>query len=267
MRELLELFRAEVRRSVTLFVRYPSEAITAFVMVTAVFLGIFLGAQSIVGVDAANLGTGLEDAVISYLLWTLSLFVLGGMAWGIQTEAQTGILEQIFLAPFGPVLVFLFRAIADLVTQSVLVLAAMGIIIAVTRVQLHFSPMVIFPLFTLMLGTYGLGFLLAGMTLLFKRAQNVIQLSQGVIFVLVFIPVEKWPALAGKLGGFVPLAPSAGVLRLLMATSSTGGAGNALTPELAAIALINGVLYFGLGMLLFVVADREARKRGLLGGY
>jgi len=269
---MINLLLAEIKRSWIIFIRYPSEAVTGIVTLTAIFLALILGVHTVVGggVSPMQFGSNLDALIVTYILWGMSLFALGIMAWTIQNEAQTGTLEQLFLSPYDPKVVFLLRALADLLVQIVLMIAAvLGIILLVTRRTLHFSPGVIPLVITILLGTYGLGFILAGMTLLFKRIQNVIQLAQFVVLFLVAVPVENWRPPLQWVGDLIPLAPGAGMLRQLMAPTAFGHLTTqpAFDPWQFGIALLNGVVYFTLGLLIFHLADRIAKARGLLGGY
>ncbi|MEO0685257.1 MAG: ABC transporter permease, partial [Cyanobacteria bacterium J06649_11] len=60
---------------------------------------------------------------------------------------------------------------------------------------------------------------------------------------------------------FLPMLPSTGLLRDLMAR------GEGLEPDLLGIALLNGAAYFSLGLLVFGWAERQAKRKGILGGY
>ena len=265
------LFLAELKRSWIIFIRYPSEAVTGIVTLTAIFLALILGVRSVVGggVSTAQFGNNLDALIVTYILWSMSLFALGDMAWTIQNEAQTGTLEQLYLSPFGPKLVFLLRAVADLLIQIVMIAAVLACILLITGRRLHFSLVVIPLVGTILLGTYGLGFMLAGMTLLFKRIQNVIQLSQFVVLFLVAVPVERWQPPLQWLGDLIPLAPGAGLLRQTMAPSALAQLSTRATfdPLQFGLAVLNGAGYFALGLLIFRLADKVAKSRGLLGGY
>jgi len=57
------------------------------------------------------------------------------------------------------------------------------------------------------------------------------------------------------------MASGAGLLRDLMAR------GESLNYTKLAIAAVNGVVYFALGLLLFYLAERVAKRRGMLSGY
>lgn len=256
---MLKLFLAEFKRIWTEFIRYPIEAIAGVLITTVIFYGLFLSARYIAG-PTLQFGDRLDTVVVGYVLWTLVLFIVNDIAIGLQIEAQTGTLEQVFLSPFGAPKVFLARAIASLTLRLVLITSILLIIIVLTGSRLRFPPSILFPLCTVLLGAYGLAFMMGALALLFKRVQQLLGLLQFPLLFLLAVPIETWGSLQG-LGLLLPMILGADELRDLMARNQS------LDLSQFALALLNGVGYFALGLLLFNWAEREAKRRGILGGY
>ncbi|MEO8891237.1 MAG: hypothetical protein ABI417_06825 [Coleofasciculaceae cyanobacterium] len=95
---MFELFLAEFRRNWIQFIRYPFEAIGGIVITTTIFYGLFLSTRYVAG-PALQLGDRFDAIVIGYVLWSLVLFTMVDISSGLQYEAQTGTLEQLFLSP------------------------------------------------------------------------------------------------------------------------------------------------------------------------
>ena len=165
---MLNLFWAELRRSWIQFIRYPADAIAGILITTLVFYGLFSSARYIAG-PSLQFGDRLDSVVVGYVLWTLLIFIMNDIAIGLQSEAQTGTLEQLFLSPFGASRVFLMRAIASLSLRLALTLTVLLIILAITGVRLNFSFSLLLPLSSILLGAYGLSFALGALALLLKR--------------------------------------------------------------------------------------------------
>ena len=255
------LFLAEFKRAWIEFKRYPAESVTGVVTFTAVFLGLFLGAKYMAGGATAHFGMRLDAIIVGYLLWSFTIIAFGAISYTVLTESQTGTLEQVYLSPFGPIKVFLVRAIAGLAFQMALIFGVLVVILLITQRRLHMTVAVIPPVLTVIIASYGLGFLLGGLALLFKRIGNVLNVSQFALIFLVMTPVESWTGNA-KIGGYMlPLVPSAGMIRDIMARGKPFDMGDFV------IALGNALVYFALGMLLFSLADRYARSKGVIGGY
>lgn len=257
---MLELFLAEFRRGWIQFIRYPLEAIAGVIITTSFFYGLFLSVRYIAG-PSLQLGDRLDAIVIGYTLWSLVTFILFDIAGGLQSEAQTGTLEQLFLSPFGAPLVFIMRTLASLVRQLILIVAILLIIMGLTGSRLQFPPTLFLPLLTILLGAYGLSFIMGSLALLFKRVQQLLGIFQFGLLFLMATPTETWTGSLQIIRWLLPMTGGAGLLRDLMAR------GEGLDFVEFSLALLNGIGYFGLGLFIFCFAEREAKRRGMLGGY
>lgn len=257
---MVELFLAEYRRSWIQFRRYPTEAIGGIVIITSIFYGLFQSARYIAG-PSLRLGDRLDSIIIGYVLWTLVVFIMTDIAGGLQYEAQTGTLEQLFLSKFGATTVFLVRTLASLTLQLVLNLSILLLIMALTGSHLSFPPTLLFPLVTVLMGAYGIAFTIGSLALLLKRVQQLMGIFPFALWFLLTTPTETWTGPPQLLGQFLPLTPGAGLLRDLMVR------GESLDLTRLALAFLNGAAYFAIGLLIFRLAEREAKRRGMLSGY
>ncbi len=257
---MLELFLAEFKRSWTEFIRYPIEAIAGIAVTTLIFYGLFLGARYIAG-PTLQFGNRLDAIVVVYVLWIFVTFIFNDIAIGLQMEAQTGTLEQIFLSPFGAPRVFLTRTVASLALRLVLILSIVLPITVLTGTRLRFVPSILFPLSTVLLGAYGLAFMMGALALLFKRIQQLLGIFQFALLFLLAVPTENWINPLQNLKLLLPMTLGADGLRKLMALNQ------GLDLSQFALALLNGVGYFALGLLVFRWAERQAKRRGILSGY
>lgn len=257
---MIDLLIGEFKRTWLQTLRYPSEVIGGVVILTTVFYGIFLSTQYMAG-PSSTFGDRLDSVVVGYMIWTLVLYIVNDIATSLQLEANTGTLEQVFLSPFGAPRVFFARAIASLTLRFLLMLIVLGLIIAMTGSRLSFPPMLLLPLATLLLSAYGLAFLMGSFALVLKKVQQLLSLFQFLLFFLLATPTENWTGAARVVANILPILPSTGLLRDLMAR------GQGLDWDLWAIALVNGLVYFTLGTQVFHWAEGKAKQQGTLGGY
>lgn len=257
---MLELFFAELRRTWIQFKRYPFEAIGGIFIMTSVFYGLFLGARYVAGASF-GIGDRFEAVVVGYILWTLVLFILSAIAIDLQSEAQTGTLEQVFLSPYPAWVVFATRAIASLTLQLTLIVAITGIIATLTGTQLNFSPSLLPPLVTTLMGAYGISFMAGSLSLLFKRVQQLLVIFQFSLLFLLSAPLETSDGLPRLLGQILPMTAGAGLLRDVVARDL------GLNPLGLALSLLNGAVYLSLGLAIFRWCERQAKKHGKLSGY
>lgn len=254
------LFLAELKRSWTQLIRYSSEVIGGIVGTTIIFYGLFLSARYIAG-SSFQFGDRLDSIIIGYVLWALMLFILGDIAGGLQQEARTGTLEQLFLSPYSASTVFLMRALSSLILNLAINVGILLLIIMLTGSSLSFPPTLVPPLLTVLLGAYGISFAMGSLALTLKQVQQLLSVFQFALLFLFTVPVETWTGGLRVLGWFLPMAPGVALLRAVMARGE----------ELAwgdwSIALLNGAVYFGLGIVLFRWAERSVKRQGKLGGY
>lgn len=257
---MFQLFIAELRRSWLQFRRYPAEAIGLIVITTIFFYGLFLSARYLAG-PSLQLGDRLDSIIIGYVLWTLVLFIITDIVGNLQYEAQTGTLEQLFLSRFGAIKVFLMRTLASLTLQMIIMLTILFIIMGLTGSHLNFPPTLLLPFVTVLMGAYGIAFTMGSLALLLKRIQQFLGIFNFALLFLLATPTETWTPPLNILAQLLPMTSGAGILRDLMAR------GESLNFTKLAIAFVNGVIYFAVGLLLFYLAEREAKRRGMLSGY
>jgi len=257
---MMELFIGELKRTWIQFIRYPAEVIAGLVIITSVFYGLFLSAQYMAGPDFA-FGDRLDAVVVGYVLWTLTLYIINDIAIGLQSEAQTGTLEQVFLSPYGAPIVFLARAFASLVLRLTLIVGIVLLLMGITGSRLSFPVTLVLPLVTLVMAGYGLAFTMGACALVFKRVQQVLGVFQFVLLFLLAAPVEEWSGPMEYLRYLLPMLPSTGLLRDLMARDI------GLDWWTFGLALLNGGAYLAIGLFVFRWAERVAKRRGTLSGY
>jgi ABC-2 type transport system permease protein len=257
---MLKLFFAELRRNWIMFIRYPIESMGGIFIFTSIFYGLFLSSRFIAG-DAFQLGDRLDSIIIGYVLWTLMSFTLANLAGDLQFEAQTGTLEQLFLSRYGATQVFLMRILADLTLQILQILSILLIIMILTGSRLNFPPTLLLPFVTVILGANGFAFILGSLSLLFKRVEQLLGMSQFPLLFVLTIPTENWTGIAKIAAALLPMTPGAELLRDLMARGESLNFTNLL------IAVINGIVYFALGLWIFRQAEVKAKQQGILRGY
>jgi ABC-2 type transport system permease protein len=255
-----DLFLAEIKRSWLLLSRYIAETLGGVVATTLVFYGLFLSARYIAG-PTLQFGDRLDSVIVGYILWTLVLFIMGDVVGGLQDEARTGTLEQMFLTPYGAARVFVMRAIASLTIQITLNLLIVLVIMVLTQSKLAFPPILVPPFVTALLGAYGIAFIMGSLALVFKQVQQLLSILQFGLLLLLAAPTETWTGALRYIGWLMPIAPGAGLLRDVMAR------GLPLDDMRMAVASLNGAFYFTLGILLFRWAERLTKRQGKLGGY
>jgi ABC-2 type transport system permease protein len=252
---------AELRRELTQLFRYPTELMSEVLFITIVFYALFIGGSYMAG--HGILGSRLSDMIIGYTLWTLMLGAVGNMGWAIANEAQNGTLEQVCLAPLPIRAIFALRSIANLTYDLLLTGLALVLIMYVTGHSIHFSPLELVPAALSIGVSIGIGYLVASVTILFKRSNQFLNLVQFGILFLVMTPFTDLPGVFKYIAVIVPIGPQMGVLRhLALGQSHFPGEEDWLL-----LGVVNMLLWLGIGYIVYGWAHERARSRGVLGHY
>lgn len=223
------------------------------------FFMVFVGAWASVG-EQASFGKTLSQVVVGLMVWVLALQTFGETANRIGSEAVQGTLEQLAMSPLGLGNVLLCRALASFFIQVVYMLVFLVLMMATTGRWLHLDLVSLVPLLMLTMGSIqGIGFAVAGLTLLYKRTGAVAGVWQFVFIALLAVPVEKLP--------FVPLLPLAWGNHLIRRVMMDGVSIFALPIGDLLLLLANAMAYMTAGYVAFALCERQARLRGVLGHY
>jgi ABC-2 type transport system permease protein len=235
------------------------DTISGLVMIYGFFLLMFFGAK-VFGGNRPGFGNTISAVVVYFALWSLTVFSLSTLTFDIMQEAQLGTLEQISMSPFGLAHVLVARVFSSLIVQFGFMSALLVLMMTTTGRWLNLAPVSTLPVLLLtLLGVIGLGFVLGGVAIVFKRVQQALQIWQLAAFGLIVAPIEHAPYTK-----YLPLTWGATLLRRIMVNHDSVFSmpkGDLL------LLLVNSLLYFALGIVVFKRFERVARERGLLGHY
>lgn len=253
----LSLGYGMMKKEVTLLTRYHINTITFFIVLYAIFMMIFIGGR-LFGGEAFSDSFGA--IIVAYFLASMSYVAFSGLADTFSREASWGTLEQLYMTEIGfgstAMLIAVVQALLSFVWGFALLLVMLvttGRTIAVDMISV--VPIAFFGVISVM----GLGFILGGAAVLYKRVDNVFNLMQFAFYGLVAMPVETYPLLK-----VLPLAQASYLLRLTM---DEGYRIWALPPMEVGLLVAVGVGYLGFGYITFKMVISVVRDRGVMGHY
>lgn len=264
MSSYLWLLREEIRREFIIHRRYWLNQLS-FALTVYLFFVI------VVAMGAAVTGQAVSPqaqaaTLVGMLVWQLSLGCFGVLGWSFYNEAASGTLEHLYLSPLGVTAVFVARSVANFLTTLSVMLVSGALAMLTTGVRLLLPlPELAAILPLAVAGTYGFGFMLAALTLTFKRTQQLMNLTQ--FFFLFFtgsiVPLEHTHPLVRAFGETLPV--TAGI-RALRAVTIHGARLAEVGGDLAAMAA-SSAFWLAVGILVYRLADGRARLRGSIGQY
>ncbi|PSQ17381.1 ABC transporter permease [Halobacteriales archaeon QS_8_69_26] len=251
------MFRVVVYREFVLMVRYPVNTAGRVVMFLLLFSVVFFGGRLIAG---QAIDDSLEGLVVGYYLWGMATVAYNGLANDIRSEASWGTLERHFITPYGFGTVLVAKSVAKLVRTFVTTTFLLGLLILVTGARLSFDAVtVVLVIVPTLASVMGVGLAMGGFAVLYKRVGNWIALLQ-----FAFIGLISAPALGLGWTRALPLAQGSA---LLQRTMKQGTPFWQFDPGEVGTLIAVAVGWFVAGYLAFVVAQRRARRLGVLGDY
>lgn len=251
------LLKAVVYRDILIWVRYPLNA------ALGVFMGVFFFALMFYGgtlVAGQAFSDSIEGLIVGYFLWTLSLGAYSGIMNDIQSEASWGTLERHFMTPFGFGPVVFAKSVAIVLRTFLTSAVVLVVMLLITGTSLDLNLLTVLPVATLtIVGALGLGLVMGGLGVLYKRISNVANLLQFAFIGLISAPVFDIPW-----ARFLPLAQGSAMLQRAM---RDGVHLWEFDPVALAVLVGTSVFYLGLGYAIFGLTTRRARKLGVLGDY
>lgn len=170
LRDFLLIVKAEVVRDLLFMKRYPLEPISFLFFMYLILMSILLGFSQLMegGVKALN----SEKMILGYCLMQFVLATQMGWSGQIQNESQTGTLEQLSISGHSLGGVLLSRGMAQMPRQMLsffLLLGAYRLSLPDSKIDLSSSLLAIPVMIVMGIGIYGVAFVFAGLTLIFKR--------------------------------------------------------------------------------------------------
>lgn len=258
---LIALFSALLKKKYIDMKRYWFDTIFWFIGTLLLFWIVFYGAEMVIGpIAPLQFGKTLEGIVVGFMVWHFAYISFGDITWGIMEEARQGTLEQLYMCPVGFSWVMIFHVITSFIFSALEAFIVLLFMMASTGLWLHLDILSLVPLLTLTIsGVYGLGFIMGGFALIFKRVESVFSVVQ---YVFVFFIIASTSS--HSLVKLLPLSLGTRAIGMVM----VDGFSLANLPLSDVFFLFgNSLFYLGLGFSFFKLFEIIARNRGLLGHY
>ncbi len=188
--------------------------------------------------------------------------------WRLLGEIQSGTIEQIYLSPLPSWLVAAAgRLIAAIIETLILMGVTYGLVSAFVTVHLHWTAAALVPMAFLIVSGIGYSLIMAGMTLLWKRIQLLMDvfLMLVMIFAVAALPVITVPGWFTAIGRAFPVTADVASLYGVM-LAGRGVTGLRGTGGLVWVA-VTAAAYLAAGLVVFRVLERVTKTRGALAAY
>ncbi len=258
------IFRAEVKRYFQIQWSNPGDSLSWFLYTLMMFIAALVILNGIRGG-----GYGKEEqllVLVGWLTWMVASDCMSELPAVITEEAQTGTLEQVCLVPVPLATLLGLRSLAYLVGVGAKGLLAAILGALVIAPLLAGSALVVLFLISLV-GAYGLGFLFAGLVLVFKRTEALVGLVFSLMIFLTgaLVGLESLGWIYEVLKLALPLTWGISLMREVLTEGETWTA--LLRSGELLLLSAHSLIYLTVGLISLRFSYKQARKGGTLAHY
>jgi ABC-2 type transport system permease protein len=273
MRTDLRVVWAELKKSIKIFLMYPVELFGFSIfpilwVIPLVFQGKALTGGNRSPAFAALTGTDhyLGYIMIGAFVSTYVFSSLYGMGGSIREESYYGTLEILLSSPASRLAILLGKGLSDSVISTGMVSIQLILCSFFFHFRMNWALVlpVVLAMGSLVIGLYGLGIGLAGLTLRYKETRGLTQTINQMMFLFTPLryPVEV-SSFARSVSVWIPVTYALIVIRGAGLLGKTTG--ELAVPLLHLMGI--DVVFLGVGLGLFFVLESRTRKAGTLGQY
>ena len=264
-------FSAIVRKDWKQYWRYPLNAVsTIFQPVIWLAPVYFMGMAF--SIDGKAVGFAQYSGTTDYMSFLIFGAVLGnfvnavfwGMGYALKTDMDSGVMESNWLTPIPRLLILMGRSVTNL---SVTAITSLGMLV-VCYFVFGFQPtgnlmQALAAIIPMLVGLYGFGFAFAGLVLLMREANTLVDTSSFIVQVFsgADFPVTVLPKWLLPISLLIPLTYGLDATRgLLLKTNTLFSIG----VEIALLVIFMVVLLW-FGSWAFYKVEKRVRSLGTLG--
>jgi ABC-2 type transport system permease protein len=212
------VFLAELRKYFLEIKNYYPDHIGNLVTTYIFFMGFFFIVKS--GSDYTGAAGQMGQSIIGFFIWFFSTSVVFESSVTISEEKRVGTLEQILLKPAGFVNIMLARSVCWAIVSFVEVSFLLIFIAMTTGVSVPFKGPVIPVMLLTMVGLYGFGFIMSGLTILYTKTASFSSILNYffLFFTGAMVKVEVLPPVLRSISKSLPLTQGISLAKDIVAT-------------------------------------------------
>lgn len=257
------LCKVSFERTIKEISRYRFNAISDVIYLYILFMAMFLGIKSFgasFGISPIDMGSNLEGFIVGYFMWNIIVTSYSGVAHGLVNDADRGTLEQLNMSSIKLSTIVTVRSFSLLLINLIVSFALLFIIIVTTNYQFEIKIFsILMPIFIGIFSILGIGLVFGGLALIFKKIQSLLNIVQYFFIAFLMVSPEN-----KTIYNLIPFRPAADIVMVSMRRGLTFIDFSVYD---YVIVLVNSVLYFGIGLLVFNKCVKLAKRKGLLGQY
>lgn len=264
---MIKLLKAEVLKIIGDIKTYWFNYLFGNLNVLFLFMGLFYGFPRENPTEASIL-----KLIVGMMIWYYGVHAIDLIAIIIEEEALEGTLEQIFMTKSSFIMVLMYRIIAQLIFDTIKGVFIFGACLIIFKIPISFIVNihwggVLSIFFLTLIGLYGLGYMVAGVSLIYKRATAVAGACSNLLlfFTGITIEVERLPIIFRYIAKGLPLHWGISVIDDIV-VNKVGFIGVIKSNNMHML-LLTIFIWIFVGIVSFKLFQRRAKRLGVLNQY
>jgi ABC-2 type transport system permease protein len=236
--------------------QYRFESVLFIFIYSAVFAGLFYGAKSFLPGDMSSDAT-LDKLMFGYFMYIYAMLTFNAAPHGVVEDTNRGYIDQLIMAPQGFLKLLTARVLVKVAWSVVQLTVLVYVAMFITGNWIDFNFLAFYGL--LLLATpslIGIGFINCGLAHVFKK----INIVNGLVTMslMFLVAIDAYPV---NVASALPFILGASIARDVVLEGAS--------IPIADIALIvlNSAVYLGIGVYLYGLFERRAKRLNMIGVY
>lgn len=265
MIKIYYLLKVSMEKAVKELIRYKFNTLSDILSFYALFIAMFAGIKVFgesMKVSSVSFGNSIEGLIVGYFLWNIMVLAYSDTANNIVADANRGTLEQLNMSNLGLSSILIVRSICNILINLLISFILLFLIMITTRHWLNINIIsILIPIFIGIFSILGISLIFGGLALIFKSIKSLLNIIQYFLIGLV-LPVPE--NINHIISIVLPFRPSIDAVYRIMINKDSF---TIFSITNFMIMLVNSIIYFAIGLLIFNLCSKAARKRALLGQY
>ena len=251
---MFRMFWYEIKMDFLRSIRYRFGMISDLLVYFALFTVFMVTDSGNSYAQTYHYGNYKELVLLGYVAWIYAISAISNVAGSLQSELTHGTLYKKVSSKYPLQYLFGGLYVSSVVLETITIVIVVIISKFVWGIEFSFHPAFLVPILLESLGMYGIGLIVAGIAIYFKRTGTIVFLIQtALLFVTDTVPTSD--AIL-KITHYIPLTRCNEILRQI----AVGGEYTGMLPGLCIVALV----WLVIGSVFFDVMLKQAKKRGNL---
>lgn len=244
----------EIKMDISSTLRYRFGIITDILIYSGLLIFFLMSNSGKTYQDTYHYENYKELLVIGYLAWIYAVTAITSISQIVSGELRQGTFYKKYNSIYPLQVLLLGRMTAALLIQSIVVVIVVLAAIVFGNITISIQPFVILPIVISTIGMYGIGLIVAGMSIFHKRTGSILYIIQlCLLFITDTIPTAEGIT---SITLILPLTLCNTVIRKAIAGISFMGDFIKL--------FVSALFFLILGIVIFHLYLKKAREKGNL---